>query len=54
MRPLDAPPCIKPEIAGNAATFPDRERLPKLEMPKDLDRNQRRVLSRVWTEIKLR
>lgn len=51
---LDAMPYIKPEIAGNAAIFPDRERLARLEMLKDLDRNQRRVLSRIWTEIKLR
>ncbi|MDP2155635.1 MAG: extracellular solute-binding protein [Sulfuricella sp.] len=51
---LDAMPYIKPEIAGNAAIFPDRERLVKLEMLKDLDRNKRRVLSRMWTEIKLR
>ncbi len=51
---LDALHYIKPEIAGNAAIFPDRERLAKLEMLKDLDRNQRRVLSRMWTEIKLR
>jgi len=26
----------------------------RLEMLRDLDRNQRRVLSRIWTEIKLR
>jgi spermidine/putrescine transport system substrate-binding protein len=51
---LDALRYIKPEIAANAAIFPDRERLAKLEMLKDLDRNQRRVLSRMWTEIKLR
>ena len=51
---LDAMPYIKPEIASNTAIFPDRERLAKLEMLKDLDRNKRRVLSRMWTEIKLR
>jgi spermidine/putrescine transport system substrate-binding protein len=51
---LGAMPYIKPEIAGNAAIFPDRERLARLEMLKDLDRNKRRVLSRMWTEIKLR
>lgn len=51
---LDALPYIKPEIAGNAAIFPDRAHLEKLEMLRDLNRNQRRVLSRMWTEIKLR
>lgn len=51
---LDAMPYIKPEIAGNTAIFPDRERLSKMEMLTDLDRNKRRVLSRMWTEIKLR
>ena len=51
---LDAMPFIKPEIVANTAIFPDRERLAKLEMLKDLDRNKRRVLSRMWTEIKLR
>ena len=51
---LDALRYIRPEIAANAAIFPDRERLAKLEMLKDLDRNKRRVLSRMWTEIKLR
>jgi spermidine/putrescine transport system substrate-binding protein len=51
---LDAMPYIKPEIVGNAAIFPGRERLAGLEMLKDLDRNQRRVLSRMWTEIKLK
>jgi spermidine/putrescine transport system substrate-binding protein len=51
---LDAMLYIKPEIASNAAIFPDRKLLVKLEMLKDLDRNKRRVLSRMWTEIKLR
>jgi spermidine/putrescine transport system substrate-binding protein len=51
---LDALPYIRPEIADNTAIFPGRERLARLEMLKDLDRNQRRVLSRMWTEIKLR
>ena len=45
---------IKPEIAQNPAVFPDRAQHARLEMLRDLDRHQRRVLSRIWTEIKLR
>jgi len=50
----DALQYIKPEIAQNPAVFPGREQLARLEMLRDLDRHQRRVLSRIWTEIKLR
>lgn len=50
----DALQYIKPEIAQNPAVFPDRTQLAHLEMLRDLDRHQRRVLSRIWTEIKLR
>ena len=45
---------IQPEIADNKAVFPDLELLARLEMLQDLDRKQRRLLSRLWTEIKLR
>ena len=45
---------IRPEIAGNKAIFPDAELLTRLEMLRDLDRKQRRLLSRLWIEIKLR
>ena len=45
---------ILPEIAQNPAVFPDRAQQARLEMLRDLDRHQRRVLSRIWTEIKLR
>ncbi len=41
-------------IAANKAVFPTPEIQTRLEMLKDLDRNQRRVLSRIWTEIKVR
>jgi spermidine/putrescine transport system substrate-binding protein len=34
--------------------FPDRAQQARLEMLRDLDRHQRHVLSRIWTEIKLR
>ena len=50
----DALQYIKPEIAQNPAVFPGRVQLAQLEMLRDLDRHQRRVLSRIWTEIKLR
>ena len=51
---LAARPYILPDIAHNTAVFPDRTQQARLEMLRDLDRNQRRVLSRIWTEIKLR
>ncbi|MCK9200817.1 MAG: spermidine/putrescine ABC transporter substrate-binding protein [Gallionella sp.] len=51
---LDARQYIQPEIAQNPAVFPDKTQQVKLEMLRDLDRHQRRVLSRIWTEIKLR
>ena len=45
---------IHPEIADNRAVFPDAATLKRLEMMRDLDRKSRRVLNRIWTEIKLR
>jgi len=45
---------IEPAIAANQAVFPSPDIRSRLEMLKDLDRNQRRVLSRMWTEIKVR
>jgi spermidine/putrescine transport system substrate-binding protein len=45
---------IRPEIADNAAVFPDAAALSRLEMMRDLDRKSRRILNRIWTEIKLR
>ena len=45
---------IQPEIADNPAVFPDAAALGRLEMMRDLDRKSRRVLNRIWTEIKLR
>lgn len=50
----DAMRYIQPEIASNKAIFPDAELLSRLEMLRDLDRGQRRLLSRLWTKIKLR
>ncbi len=51
---MDAMHYIKAEIAQNPAIFPDAQHQANLEMLRDLDRNQRRMLSRMWTEIKLR
>jgi len=45
---------IEPEIAHNRAVFPDAATVARLEMMRDLDRRSRRVLNRIWTEIKLR
>jgi spermidine/putrescine transport system substrate-binding protein len=45
---------VRPDIAENPAVFPDRDVLKRLEMLRDLERHQRRVLSRIWTEIKVR
>jgi len=50
----DARQYIKPEVAQNPAVSPGPEQLARLEMLRDLDRHHRRVLSRIWTEIKLR
>ncbi len=49
-----ARPYIQPEIARSPAVFPDKSQLARLEMLRDLDRYHRRVLSRIWTEIKLK
>lgn len=49
-----AKPFIRPELVRNNVIFPDEETLPRLEMITDLNHKQRRVLSRMWTEIKLR
>lgn len=51
---MDAMEYIHSEIRDNKAIFPDTEFFTRLEMLRDLDRTQRRLLSRLWTEIKLR
>ena len=51
---LDARQYIRPEIAKNQVIFPGTTQKVKLEMLTDLDRQRRRVLSRIWTQIKLR
>lgn len=47
-------PFIEPAIAANRAIFPTPDIQRRLEMLKDMGRTQRRVLSRMWTEIKVR
>lgn len=50
----DALRAIRPEISDNPAVFPDAAAMQRLAMMRDLDRKSRRVLNRIWTEIKLR
>jgi spermidine/putrescine transport system substrate-binding protein len=45
---------VKSDIMANRGIFPDKSLIAKLEMLKDLDRKQRTLRSRMWTEIKLR
>jgi len=45
---------IRPEIAANRAIFPDKAALARMEMLHALDRKQRRLLNRMWIEIKVR
>ena len=44
---------VRKDVAANVAIFPDKESLKRLTMLKDLDRKQRRLLNRLWTEIKV-
>jgi spermidine/putrescine transport system substrate-binding protein len=45
---------IRPEVAGEPAIFPPPETLRHLEMLRDLEPKQRRLMSRLWTEIKVK
>ncbi|HJV93071.1 MAG TPA: spermidine/putrescine ABC transporter substrate-binding protein, partial [Azonexus sp.] len=47
-------PHIRPALAGEAAIFPPPAERTRLEMLRDLEPRQRRLLSRLWTEIKVR
>ncbi len=49
-----ATPFIRPELTRHPVIFPDPSTLSHLEMLTDLNHKQRRTLSRIWTEIKLR
>jgi spermidine/putrescine transport system substrate-binding protein len=50
----DAMRYIDSGIATNNAVFPDPQDLKRMEMMRDLNRKERRVLSRMWIEIKVR
>ena len=50
----DAMRHIRPEIASNRAIFPDRPQLARMQQLHDLDGRQRRLLNRIWIEIKVR
>ena len=49
---LDAQKYIKPELKANPAIFPPKDVQAKLEQLQDLKPAQRRLRSRLWTEIK--
>ena len=49
-----AMPLIRPEIANNTAIFPGREQMAKLQQLRELTRVERRLLNRMWIEIKVR
>ncbi|MCM8595279.1 spermidine/putrescine ABC transporter substrate-binding protein [Accumulibacter sp.] len=49
-----ATPYIRPEIAANPGIFPSEAESRRLEMLRDFDPQTRRLLSRMWTEIKVR
>ncbi|MDP1557828.1 MAG: spermidine/putrescine ABC transporter substrate-binding protein [Nitrosomonas sp.] len=51
---IEALQFIQPELTQNNAVFPDKASLDHLEMLHELDHKQRRLLSRLWTEVKLR
>ena len=50
----DAMQYIMPEIKSNPAVFPDAQHQKRLEMITDHDRKTRRLLNRMWIEIKVR
>ena len=49
-----AMPFIDDVVRNNRAVFPGAEGLKKLQMLKDYGRRERRVLNRIWTEVKVR
>ena len=50
----DAMRYIDSGIAANKTVFPDPQDLKRMEMMRDLNRKERRLLSRMWIEIKVR
>ncbi len=49
-----AMPYVDDVVKNNRAVFPDAEGMKKLQMLKDYDRKERRLLNRLWTEVKVR
>jgi spermidine/putrescine transport system substrate-binding protein len=49
-----AMPHIDPQIAANSAVFPTAAAAQRLEMMRDLNPKERRLLARIWIEIKVR
>ena len=45
---------VRPEIAGNRDLFPDAAQMTHLHSLKDYDRKTRRLLNRLWVEVKVR
>jgi spermidine/putrescine transport system substrate-binding protein len=45
---------IDPAIRDNPAVFPDPQAMKRLEQLRDMPRKERRLLNRMWTEIKVR
>ncbi len=45
---------IDAEIAANRDLFPDAERFKRLQQVRDYDRRTRRLLNRLWVEVKVR
>jgi spermidine/putrescine transport system substrate-binding protein len=45
---------VRPELAANPAIFPSADRFQKLQSVKDYDRKTRRLLNRLWVEVKVR
>ena len=49
-----AMPFIDDVVKDNPAVFPDAEAMKRLEQLRDLPRKERRLMNRMWTEIKVR
>ena len=49
-----AMPFIDDVVRNNTAVFPGAEGMKRLQMLKDYGRRERRVLNRIWTEVKVR
>ena len=49
-----AMPYIDDIVKNNPAVFPDAEAMKRLEQLRDLPRKERRLMNRMWTEIKVR